>query len=319
MQIAMISAEASALPEYCTGFLRDAKVDVAYKKCGSDPKALLEFAADAEALWMHGFNPAVNAETLAEMPKVKVLYRSGSGVDSLPLDYAKAHGISVCATPETISESVAEHTVALLLALARHVVQFDGQVRRGEWDSSARQTKWHLSGRTLGVVGFGRIGRRVAELVAGFRMNVLHFDPFVPDSTPLDELLQKSDFVTLNCPLTPDTAGLINGRTLNLMKPDALLVNTSRGGVVDNDALYDALTNGTLGGAALDVIDPEPPEASHPLLHCDKVIITPHIAAFSADFERNFWMGAAEKVVAIADYLNGRSPRIAQAAAASII
>ena len=311
MQIAMISAEVGALPGYCTDFLRDAKVDVAYKKCGSDPAALLEFAADAEALWMQGYNPAVNADTLAKLPKIKVLYRSGSGVDSLPLDYAKAHGIAVCATPETISESVAEHTVALLLTLARHVVQFDRQVRKGEWDSSALQTKWHLSGRTLGVVGFGRIGRRVAELVAGFRMKVLHYDPFAPDSIALDELLRQSDFVTLNCPLTPDTAKLLNARTLKLMKPDALLVNTSRGGVVDNDALYDALTNGTLGGAALDVIDPEPPNPEHPLLHCDKVIITPHVAAFSADFERNFWMGAAKKVVAIADYLNGRAAEIA--------
>ena len=311
MQIAMISAEASALPEYCTGFLRDAGVDVAYRKCGSDPAALVEFASGAEALWMQGHNPAVSAETLARMPGVKVLYRSGSGVDSLPLDYAKARGIAVCATPETISESVAEHTVALLMALARHIVQFDAQVRKGEWDSSARQTKWHLSGRTLGVVGYGRIGRRVAELVAGFRMEVLHFDPFAADSTPLDELLRRSDFVTLNCPLTPDTAKLINARTLALMKPGALLVNTSRGGVVDNDALYDALTNGTLGGAALDVIDPEPPGADHKLLHCEKVIITPHVAAFSADFERNFWMGAAKKVAAIADYLNGKSPRIA--------
>ena len=307
----MISAEVGDLPEYCTGVLRAAGIDVAYKKCGSDPETLIRFAADAEALWMQGYNPAVNADTLAKLTKVKVLYRSGSGVDSLPLDYAKAHDITVCATPETISESVAEHTVALLLALARHVVQFDGQVRNGEWDSSARQTKWHLSGRTLGVVGYGRIGRRVAELVAGFRMKVQHYDPFTPDSTPLDELLRQSDFVTLNCPLTPDTAKLINARTLKLMKPDALLVNTSRGGVVDNDALYDALTNGTLGGAALDVIDPEPPPPDHPLLHCDKVIITPHVAAFSADFERNFWTGAAKKVAAIADYLNGKSPRIA--------
>jgi len=311
MQIAMISAEADALPEYCTRFLRDAGVDVAYRKCGADPEALLEFAAGAEALWMQGYNPAVNAETLARLPSVKVLYRSGSGVDSLPLEYAAKHGIAVCATPETISESVAEHTVALLLALARHIVQFDSQVRSGEWDSSARQTKWHLSGRTLGVVGFGRIGRRVAELVAGFRMTVLHYDPFTADSTPLDELLRRSDFVTLNCPLTPDTAKLINRRTLALMKPDALLVNAARGGIVDNDALFEALEHGTLGGAALDVIDPEPPGREHPLLRSGKVIITPHVAAFSADFERNFWLGAAKKVAAIADYLNGKSPRIA--------
>ena len=310
MQIAMISAGEEALPGYCTGFLRDAGVDVAYKKCGSDPDTLLEFASGAEALWMQGFNPAVNAETLAKMPEVKVLYRSGSGVDSLPLDYARAHGIIVCATPETISESVAEHTVALLLALARHIVQFDSQVRKGEWDSSARQTKWHLSGRTLGVVGYGRVGRRVAELVSGFRMKVLHHDPFASGSTPLDELLRNSDFVTLNCPLTSDTAKLVNRRTLKLMKPGALLVNTSRGGVVDNDALFEALSTGTLGGAALDVIDPEPPGADHPLLRCEKVIITPHVAAFSADFERNFWMGAAKKVAAIADYLNGKAPRI---------
>lgn len=310
MQIAMISAEEKALPEYCTGYLRDAGVDVAYRKCGDSPDALLDFAEDAEALWMQGYNPAVNAGTLAKLPKVKVLYRSGSGVDSLPLDYAAKHGIAVCATPETISESVAEHTVSLLCALARHIVQFDAQVRRGEWDSSTRQTKWHLSGRTLGVVGYGRIGRRVAELVAGFRMKVLHFDPFSRESTPLDELLKRSDFVTLNCPLTPDTAKLINARTLKLMKPDALIVNTSRGGVVDNDALFDALEHGTLGGAALDVIDPEPPGTDHPLLHCAKVIVTPHVAAFSADFERNFWTGAAKKVAAIADYLNGRTERI---------
>ena len=134
-------------------------------------------------------------------------------------------------------------------------------------------------------------------MVSGFRMTVLHYDPFTPDSIELDELLRQSDYVSLLCPLTDETRDLIDARRLALMKPNALLVNTSRGPVIDEAALVAALKNHTIGGAALDVLCEEPPPKEHPLFALDNVILTPHIAAFSADFEHNFWSCSAKKII----------------------
>ena len=175
--------------------------------------------------------------------------------------------------------------------------------KRGKWEA-ATHIHWHISGRTLGLVGYGRIARAVEQMVKGFRMEVLHYDPMLPDSMPLDELLSRSDYISLHCPLTPETKGLINAEKFKLMKENALLVNTSRGPVIDEKALLDALDNGTLGGAALDVLSDEPPSADNPLLHCGKVILSPHLAAFSADFQKNFWSCSAKKVIAVRDELN---------------
>ena len=218
-------------------------------------------------------------------------------MDALPCAEAKELGIEVLNTPESIAESVAEHAVTLLFALIRRVVHYDKGVRAGDWELP-NGMNWHISGRTLGLVGYGRIARLVEQMVSGFRMKVLHYDPFVPDSMDLDELLKEADYVSLHCPLTDDTRGLIDARRLALMKPNALLVNTSRGPVVEESALVEALKNGTIAGAALDVLCEEPPPKNHPLFGLDNVILTPHIAAFSADFEKNFWTCSAQKIIA---------------------
>lgn len=293
-KVAMISAAEERIPGYCIAKIRRF-ADISCRRCET-PAELAAFAQDADIIWMFGANVALKPEALDRLPTVKALFRSGSGMDALPLDYAKAHRLSTWNTPESIAESVAEHAVSLLFALARRVVQFDRQVHRGEWDSSDAQTHWHLSRRTLGLVGYGRIARNVEKMVSGFGMKVLHFDPYAAGSIPLDEMLPQCDFVSVHCPLTPETEKLINKERLALMKPNALLVNTSRGPVVDEAALAEALRDNRLGGAALDVLCDEPPKADNLLLFEEKAILTPHVAAFSADFEKNFWECSVRKL-----------------------
>ena len=293
-KIAMISAAEERVPKYCMDQIRTF-ADIRCAAC-PDPETLAVFARDCDIIWMFGPNVALKPEALDKLPSVKALFRSGSGMDALPLDYAGTHHLSLWNTPESISESVAEHAVSLLFALARHIVQFNNQVHAGRWDSSGEQTRWHLSGRTLGLVGYGRIARTVEKMVSGFGMKVLHYDPYAAGSIPLDEMLPLCDFVSVHCPLTPETEKIISRKRLALMKPHALLVNTSRGQVLDEEALADALKQGKLGGAAMDVLCEEPPPANHPLLLDDRVIVTPHAAAFSADFEKNFWECSVRKL-----------------------
>ena len=296
MKTVLITGDENAVPAQYLKPIREAGIELACRKCHS-PEEVEAFAKDADLVWMFGANPGLTGEVLRRLPKCKGIFRSGSGVDTLPCAEAKELGIEVLNTPESIAESVAEHAVTLLFALIRRVVHYDKGVRAGDWELP-NGMNWHISGRTLGLVGYGRIARLVEQMVSGFRMKVLHYDPFVPDSMDLDELLKSADYVSLHCPLTDDTRGLIDARRLALMKPNALLVNTSRGPVVDEPALIEALKNGTIAGAALDVLCEEPPPKDHPLFALDNVILTPHIAAFSADFEKNFWTCSAQKIIA---------------------
>ena len=221
--------------------------DFKAKRCET-PQELVETFPDAEVLWMFGPNLCLKPEALDVMPGVKALMRSGSGLDALPVDWAKEHGVGVYNTPESIAESVAEHAVALLFSYARQIPQYNARTKAGyEW-GKVEGMDWHLTGRTLGLVGYGCIARLVEKMVGGFDMKVIHCDPFQPGSVELDELLAASDFVSVHCPLTADTKGLIDARRLSLMKKGAILVNTSRGQVVDEDALADALDAGTIGG-----------------------------------------------------------------------
>ena len=295
MKTAMITADENGIPQETLAAIRNGGIEITCRKCLTEAE-LIEFAADADVLWMFGPNPALTAGALDHLPKCKALFRSGSGVDALPLKRAAELGIEVHNTPESIAESVAEHAVSLLFAMAHTIVEGDRNVRRGKWFDGLNYMRWHLTGRTLGLVGYGRIARHVETMVSGFRMSVIHFDPFSKDSVPLDELLANSDFVSLHCPLTENTRHMIGMRELKLMKRNAVLVNTSRGAVVNEKALIEALKNGIIGGAALDVTDPEPPEKDNPLLTMDNVTITSHIAAFSADFEKNFWQCSVEKL-----------------------
>ena len=296
MKTVLITGDENAVPAEYLKPIREAGIELACKKCSS-PEEVEAFSQDADLVWMFGPNPGLTGEVLKHLPKCKGIFRSGSGIDALPVAAAKELGIEIMNTPESIAESVAEHAVSLLFALIRRIVHYDKAVRAGTWELP-NGMNWHISGRTLGLVGYGRIARLVEQMVSGFRMKVLHYDPFVPDSMDLDELLKEADYVSLHCPLTDDTRGLIDARRLALMKPNALLVNTSRGPVVDEPALIEALKNGTIAGAALDVLCEEPPPKDHPLFALDNVILTPHIAAFSADFEKNFWTCSAQKIIA---------------------
>ena len=301
MKTVLITGNENAVPAEYLDQIRSAGIELACKKCKSQEE-VEAFSQDADLVWMFGPNPGLTGEVLKRLPKCKGIFRSGSGLDALPCAEAKALGIAVLNTPESIAECVAEHAVSLLFALIRQIPQLDSHVRKGLWTGTSC-LKWHISGRTLGLVGYGRIARNVERMVSGFQMNVIHYDPMLPDSMDLDELLKASDYVSLHCPLTDETRGLIDARRLGLMKRNALLVNTSRGPVVDEAALIQALKDGTIGGAALDVLCEEPPAKDHPMFGMDNVILTPHVAAFSADFEKNFWSCSARKVIDFAESL----------------
>lgn len=219
-----------------------------------------------------------------------VLARPGIGVDNVDIAAATERGIYVSNTPDAPTESTAEHAIALLMAIAKRVVVGDMQLRNGVEIDRNETRGTELLGRTLGVVGYGRIGRRVIEIAAsGLRMKVLAYDPYVEDWSALpesveviddlDQLFARSNFVTLHTPLMPATRHLANERRLRLMRPGSYLINASRGPVVDEAALIRLLEEGHLAGAALDVFDPEPPEADNPLLKMRNVVLTPHTAS----------------------------------------
>ena len=295
MTVAMVSRDPGELPAWVEEGIAATGIALRCRRC-TDAEALVAFATDAEVLWFCGPNLCITAEVLPRLPRCRAIFRSGSGLDSIPIEAAQARGIAVHNTPESISESVAEQAVALLLALVRQVTVQDRRVRAGQWADSEPLQRWHMSRRCRGLIGYGGIARHVERMLAGFDLRVLHHDPFSSQSTPLPDLLRTADFVSLHCPLTNETRHLIGQAELALMKPDALLVNTARGAVVDEAALIEALRKKRIGGAALDVLEHEPPEPDNPLLGFDNVILSPHIAAFSADFERNFWQASINKL-----------------------
>ena len=303
IKVRLVTAGEGRLPDGTAAAIREF-ADFRAERCGT-PDELVRTFPDAEVLWMFGPNLCLKPEALERMPSVKALLRSGSGLDALPLDWAKAHGVGVYNTPESIAECVAEHAVALLFSYIRQIPQYSARAKAGyEW-GKVEGMDWHISHRTLGLVGYGNIARRVEKMMSGFDMRIIHYDPFAPDSTDLDTLLAESDYVSLHCPLTSETKGLIDARRLKLMKPNAILVNTSRGPVVDEEALADALDAGTIGGAAIDVMCAEPPDVNSRLLQHPKCVVTPHIAAFSCDFEKNFFAASVEKLRQICGSLDG--------------
>ena len=302
-KIALVTSGEERLPAGIAERIR-AFGDFKAKKCAS-PDDLLATFGDVEILW--GFGPDVSCmdpRVLAQMPNLKALFRSGSGIDALPCAWAKEHGIGIYNTPESIAECVAEHAVALLLSFIRQIPQYNARAKAGYPWGKVEGMDWHVSHRTLGLIGYGNIARRVEKMMGGFDMKVIHYDPFVPGSLPLETVLRESDYVSVHCPLVPETAKLINAERLALMKPHALLVNTSRGGVIDEEALADALDRGVIAGAALDVMAAEPPDVKSRLLQHPKCIVTPHVAAFSCDFEKNFFDYSVKKLQQICTELD---------------
>ena len=226
----------------------------------------------------------ISADLIARAPRLRAIARTGVGYDAIDLAAATARSIPVLITPGTNQESVAEHGFALMLALTRNIVNNDRTIRAGGWDRTLVQP---LRGKTLGLVGLGRIGRAMATRAQAFGMRVVAFDPLAADAAfearhgierlSLDDLLGTADMVSLHSPLTPETRGLINRATLAKMRPGSYLINTARGGLVNESALAESLASGHLAGAGLDVLNAEPPEPGNPLLSLPNVVFSPHM------------------------------------------
>lgn len=268
-----------------------------------DERELIDALYGVEAT-VAGSEP-YNARVFAAHPQLRVVARVGVGYDAVDLAAATSAGAAVCIAPGTNQGSVAEHAFALMLGLTRHIPARHAALASGGWP---RLMSVPLRGRTLGLAGLGRIGKAVAIRAAAFEMNVIAYDP-IPDRAfceanrialvSFDRLLAESDFLSLHLPLTPDTRHVINRTTLARMKPDAVLVNTSRGGLVCEADLVAALQGGRLGGAALDVFEDEPTSASNPLRTLSNVILTPHSAGVDVRSLEDMARSAAEAVAAL--------------------
>lgn len=230
----------------------------------------------------------VTAKVLESCPELKAISRYGAGYDRVDINAAKELGIPVANTPGANAQAVAELSFGLLLSLARSIPYLHSETAKGNW---IRSSGIELHGKTLGIVGLGAIGRRVAACARGFQMKTVAYDPYTQTKycsehgivpVGLEELLGESDFITLHLPLTNDTYHLIDEKALTLVKSDAIIVNASRGGIVDEDAAYQSLMNGRLGGLGLDAFEQEPPEAS-PLFSLSNVIATPHAGAHTRE------------------------------------
>jgi glycerate dehydrogenase len=262
----------------------------------------------------------VSAEVIAGTPSLRFIAVTATGYDCVDAAAARRAGVLVSNVPEYGTDSVAQLTFALLLELCHHAALHGEAVRAGEWSRRGDFSFWttplvELAGKTMGIVGFGRIGRRVGSLAHAFGMSVLAHNPtpvgppgYQPFATAgLDDLFALSDVVTLHCPLTPQTAGLVNRDRLSLLRPTAFLLNTSRGGLVVDQDLADALNTGRLAGAALDVVSHEPIEADNPLLSARNCLITPHIAWATQEARRRLFDAT---VANVANFLAGRPTNV---------
>ena len=249
---------------------------------------------------------SVSRRAMAASRNLRVVSKHGAGTDTIDKAAAAELGIQVRSAPGANADAVAEHTWALILAAAKGVVHLDRRMHDGHWDKATHKS-FELRGKTLGVVGLGAIGRRVAEIGLAFGMDVLAFDPFAKDApervarVSLDGLLNRSHVVSLNCPLTDDNHHMINRATLSRMRDGAILVNTGRGGLVDDGALIAALASGKLRAAGLDAFSPEPLVDEHPYRSVPNAILTPHIGGVSEDAYVNMGLAAARNVLAVLD------------------
>ena len=301
------------LPARHRAMLEDLAVSIG---AGTDtPDTPFANVGEAEAI-VAGSRLTYDAALMDQVPKLRVIARTGIGINNVDLAAATARGIAVCNAPDAPTIATAEHAVALMFAVARQLKWIDKALQSsGEADFFNQYNGLELHGACLGLIGLGRIGSHVAKIAQGIGMIVTAYDPFVtPDhakrlgvtlSSTLEELLNKADVVSLHVPLTPETRDLINADRLAHMKQGAILINVSRGGIVDEVALHEALIRGQLSGAGLDVFNSEPPPSHHPLLGRDDVIATPHIAGATTAGKERLWRAALTQALQV---LQGERP-----------
>lgn len=270
---------------------------------GRSPDDVKAGVADADyGIW---WDLPITADIVAAAPRIKLFHKWGVGIDNIDIEACRARGIRIARTTGSNAVPVAEATIGLMIAIGRRIVQAHMSVVTGGWP---KNEVWRhsilVSGKTVGILGLGAIGKGVAKRLRGFDCTILYNNrtrlPAAEEQAlgvqyrPLDAMLAECDILSLNCPLTPETAGLINAQKLSLMKKGALLVNVARGGIVVENDLVAALKSGHLAGAAVDVFDQEPPPKDHPLLHMDNVICTPHTASTAYENSRRsvaHWLG----------------------------
>jgi len=271
---------------------------------GLSPEELKAVIKDADALVIRSATK-VTQDLIEAAPRLKVVGRAGTGLDNVDIPSASKRGIVVMNTPGGNTITTAEHALSLLMALARNVPQAAQSMREGKWEKKKFQGT-ELFNKTLGVIGLGRIGTVVAERALGLKMRVLSYDPFITkevaanlgaELVSLDELLARSDFITLHTPKTKDTARLLNKEAFRKMKPGVRIINCARGGLIDEKALLEALKDGKVAGAALDVFETEPPPADFPLLKLPNVICTPHLGASTEEAQANVAVAICEQVL----------------------
>jgi D-3-phosphoglycerate dehydrogenase len=277
-------------------------------KLAQDPAALRKALLEADGIAIRS-GTQLTAEVLDGQTRLKAIVRAGVGVDNIDVAAATRRGIVVMNTPGGNTISTAEHTMALLLSLARNVPKANDSLKAGRWERT-KFTGTQLEGKTLGVIGLGRVGLAVARRAQGFGMAVLGFDPFlaadkaleygVESVARLDELWGRCDFLSLHTPLSAETRNLIGAREIALMKPSVRIINCARGGLIDETALADALDGGKVAGAAIDVFDPEPPPADHRLIRHPLVVVTPHLGASTEEAQVSVAIEAARL---LADFL----------------
>ena len=277
------------------------------------PESILEVARDADAMLVT--YAKITPEVISGLESCQVIGRFGIGTDNIDLPAAAAAGIAVTYAPVYCLDEVSDHAMALLLTLARKTAMANAMVHAGRWEMPAVVPIHRLRGPTLGLVGLGNIPQRIVPKAQAFGIEVIAADPYAPDDVferldvrrvELDELLAGSDFVSVHAPLTPETTGMFDREAFARMRPNALLVNTARGPLVDADALADALEAGEIAGAALDVLPVEPPPADSRLIGRDDVILTPHTAFYSEEALLDLQTTVATDVATV---LNGGTPR----------
>jgi D-3-phosphoglycerate dehydrogenase len=271
-----------------------------------------EHMEDAEAILLSTAYK-MTREVIFSARNLKVISRTGVGVDNVDVSAATEQGVLVLNTPQANSVSVAEHTVAMIIAISKQLLMYDSELRAGNFKIRRSNKAVDIEGKTLGLIGCGRIGRFVAEKCrAAFGMQTIGYDPYISEEegitlyTEIEEVFRRADYISLHIPLTPQTRNLVGDKLLSLMKPTAYIINTARGGIIDEYALAQKLKNEEIAGAALDVLESEPPAMDNPLMELKNVILTPHTAALTKECSARV---AYEAALGIADYLKGNTPK----------
>lgn len=296
-------------------FLKDKGFEIVISPSPND-EIIRNYIQNADAIIVRTATK-LSRYTIFSADNLKVIARTGAGVDNVDVAAASERNIPVCNTPEANTDSVAEHTLAFILALSKYLNKMDYAVRANNFAVRNSYLPIDLGGKTLGLVGFGKIGRKVAEKCSNcFDMKIMFYDPYISNNddfgfsyvqaASIEAIFENSDFISIHMPYSRDNHHLVNKNLLDKMKNTSFIINTSRGGIIDENDLAEALSDGKIAGAALDVFENEPPQADNPLLKLENIFLSPHSAALTKESARRMAMHAAEGV---ADILRGKNPK----------